>query len=70
MYDRSIPHTYNVACGATAIFDYESGISYRCQSCGAVVGSIGMPRECKQLEDEAEIARRAWEILGGDSANA
>jgi len=47
-------------CGGTAYFDESSGISYRCE-CGAVVGSIGMPKACK---DEAE-KWRVMELLGG-----
>lgn len=35
-------------CGGIAIFDESSGISYRCEYCGAVVGSIGQPRSCKE----------------------
>lgn len=35
-------------CGGIAFFDESSGISYRCEYCGAVVGSIGQPRECKE----------------------
>lgn len=34
-------------CGGTAYFDESSGISYRCEHCGAVVGSIGQPQSCK-----------------------
>lgn len=47
-------------CGGVAYFDEGSGISYQCE-CGATVGSIGMPKHCK---DEAE----KWEVqkaLGG-----
>ena len=48
-------------CGGVAYWDEGSGISYRCEACGAVVGSIGQPKRCK---DEAE----KWDIqklLGG-----
>jgi hypothetical protein len=38
-------------------------MSYRCTDCGAVVGSIGMPQECK---DEAAKWDN-WEKLGGKS---
>ena len=31
-------------CGGRAYWDDASGISYRCETCGAVVGSVGMPR--------------------------
>ena len=45
-------------CGSTAYFDRESGISYRCDYCMAVVGSIGMPRECAEqfkMEEMLEV---------------
>lgn len=35
-------------CGGVAMFDEASGISYRCEHCGSVVGSIGQPDECKK----------------------
>ena len=41
-------------CGGTAHFDVSSGISYRCE-CGAVVGSIGMPRSCKEEFDKEKM---------------
>lgn len=47
-------------CGGTAYWDESSGISYRCE-CGAVVGSIGMPKVC---QDEAD-KWKAWEVIGG-----
>lgn len=50
----------NLPCGGTAYWDEGSGISYRCE-CGAVVGSIGMPKSCK---DEAQKYEN-WEKLGG-----
>ena len=45
-------------CGATASFDHSSGISYRCTTCFAVVGSIGMPRQCKTLYDMEEVVEK------------
>ena len=48
----------DLLCGATASFDHSSGISYRCNDCGAVVGSIGMPRECKELYDMEKVVNR------------
>ena len=48
-------------CGGVAYWDESSGISYRCETCGAVVGSIGQPQHCK---DEAK-KWEAWEHLGG-----
>jgi hypothetical protein len=45
-------------CGATAYFDEGSGISYRCETCMAVVGSIGMPRACKELYDMEDVVEK------------
>lgn len=47
-------------CGGTAYFDEDSGISYRCEVCGAVVGSIGQPDKCKEAERKYEVLK----ILG------
>ena len=48
-------------CGSVAEFDYESGISYRCTTCFAVIGSIGQPKVCKDEETKYEN----WEKIGG-----
>lgn len=48
-------------CGGTAYFDHESGISYRCDTCFAVIGSIGQPRECVEEAKKYEN----WQALGG-----
>jgi hypothetical protein len=42
-------------CGSTASFDVESGISYRCNECFAVLGSTGMPKQCKELYDMERV---------------
>ena len=52
-------------CGGVAYFDDSSGISYRCEHCGAVVGSMGQPRECKQAAQEYELMK----ALGGKGWN-
>lgn len=52
-------------CGGVAKFDEASGISYRCELCGAVVGSIGQPQSCK---DEAAKYQN-WQKLGGKGWN-
>jgi hypothetical protein len=49
-------------CGSTAYFDLDSGCAHRCGTCGAVVGSVGMPKACK---DKME-AHQTWEVLGGE----
>lgn len=50
-------------CGGTAYFDHDSGFSYRCSTCYAVIGSIGQPEECK---DAAQMYAN-WEALGGQN---
>jgi hypothetical protein len=48
-------------CGGTAFFDQDSGISYRCWDCMAVVGSIGQPQSCKDAVQKYDN----WQRLGG-----
>jgi hypothetical protein len=48
-------------CGGVAYFDPDSGISYRCETCFAVVGSMGQPRSCKEEAQKYD----AWKELGG-----
>lgn len=48
-------------CGGTAYLDESSGISYRCEDCMAVVGSIGQPQRCKDEAKKWDV----WETLGG-----
>lgn len=50
-----------IPCGATAVFDESSGISYRCEQCGAVVGSIGQPKECREAAEKYDLMK----ALGG-----
>ena len=45
-------------CGWTASFDEGSGCSYRCDACGAVIGSVGMPRQCKDLYDMEKVVNK------------
>lgn len=47
-----------VLCGSTASFDDGAGYGYRCDYCGAVVGSVGMPRRCKDLYDMEEVVAK------------
>lgn len=51
----------HLPCGGIAYFDEGSGIGYRCEHCMAVVGSIGMPKECKEAKQKYEN----WQKLGG-----
>jgi len=54
-YAPVLPKPIKLLCGSTAEFDVDSGISYRCTTCFAVVGSIGMPRDCKELYDMEDV---------------
>ena len=61
--DRLVDH-YDpmvLPCGGVAYYDENSGISYRCGHCMAVVGSIGMPPECKREMDKWDLIEK----LGG-----
>lgn len=55
-------------CGGVAYFDESSGISYRCEACGAVVGSIGQPQYCKDEMDKwdliATLGGKGWDYYG------
>lgn len=52
----------HLPCGGIAYFDEGGGgYGHRCEHCGAVVGSIGQPRHCK---DEAQKYEN-WVKLGG-----
>lgn len=57
-------------CGGYAEFDANSGISYRCLDCGAVVGSIGQPSECKEAAKKYEVIEalggRGWDYTKGE----
>lgn len=55
-----IPEELSIAlpCGAKASFDFESGISYRCNDCSATVGSIGVPARCKVYFDMEDTVNK------------
>lgn len=36
-------------CGQHAEWDDGSGMGYRCHTCMAIVGSIGMPKHCHEI---------------------
>jgi hypothetical protein len=44
--------TMYLPCGGEANFDHESGISYRCELCGAVLGSVGQSKRCREEMDK------------------
>ena len=59
-------------CGGVAWLDPDSSsYGFRCDSCFAVVGSIGMPRDCKTEMDKWEVQKtlggRGWNYQQGES---
>ena len=36
-------------CGGRPHWDYGSAAGYRCDTCNAMIGSIGMPKECHDM---------------------
>lgn len=58
-------------CGGEACFDVASGIGYRCESCGAVVGSIGQPQACKEAANKYDTlailgSKVRWDYAKGE----
>jgi hypothetical protein len=60
--------TLYLPCGGVAHFDEGSGCSYRCE-CGATVGSIGQPRQCKEEAQKYELMKalggKDWDYVKG-----
>lgn len=50
-------------CGGRPVFDHTSGYAYRCDACFAVIGSIGMPTECKNALQREIDERKFMEKL-------
>lgn len=48
----------DLLCGNVAYFDHESGMSHRCNMCGAVLHSVGMPKRCKDLYDMEDVVKK------------
>ena len=59
--EHNSPRPIHLPCGGIAYFDESSCISYRCEDCMAVVGSIGQPRHCVEEAEKYEMVK----ILGG-----
>mgnify|MGYP006282751199 CR=1 FL=1 len=57
-------------CGGVPVFDEGSGYSYRCDACGAVVGSLGMPATCKEAWHEEMEKEMMWEVLSDAHSKA
>jgi len=64
-WDTTFPTYIKSACGATAKFDYGAGYGYRCEHCMAVLGSIGMPRDCYNKMKEQEEMKQIVDKLKG-----
>lgn len=53
-----VPATLDpLPCGGTPQFDHGSGHAYRCDNCFAVIGSIGMPKSCKEALDASRAEK-------------
>lgn len=50
-FSRVLPR---MNCGGTPVFDTDSEFSYRCDMCFAVVGSVGQPSQCKEINGETQ----------------
>ena len=65
----SVLNTIFLPCGSSAYFDESSGISYRCDECGAVVGSVGQPTSCQEEADKWKMLKtlggRGWDYERG-----
>lgn len=58
-YDKTtIFKPIKLLCGSEAVFDVESGMGHRCTTCNAMLGSIGMPKRCKDLYDMERMANK------------
>jgi hypothetical protein len=47
-----------MACGGTPHFDHASGYAYRCDTCNAVIGSIGQPKSCAEINATEQELRQ------------
>ena len=54
-----------MACGGVPYFDDGSGCAYRCDTCGAVLGSIAQPQQCIDINNDEENRKTEWKMLAG-----
>jgi hypothetical protein len=63
------PSVIFVPCGSTARWDFDSDMGYRCESCFAMLGSIGQPDHCKEEADKWKnleaLGGRGWNYAKG-----
>ncbi len=61
--------TMYLPCGGVAEVEESSGSSYRCEG-GAVVGSIGQPRECVEEAKKYDVLKalggKGWDYNKGE----
>lgn len=59
----------HLPCGGTAYFDEQSGYSYRCELCGATLGSIAQTQACNEadfaIETEGRRSGKKWNYKTG-----
>jgi hypothetical protein len=48
----------HLPCGGVAYFDPDSGISYRCETCFAVAGSVGQPKSCREAAAKYDVLKQ------------
>lgn len=51
--DRGPATLKQMACGGVPVFDDQTGYAYRCDQCFAVIGSVGQPRSCQEMNKAA-----------------
>ena len=70
MSDADFYGPVRLPCDSIARFDADSGISFRCETCWAVVGSIGMPGGCREEIDKWDAYESAgmwkWDYKTGE----
>lgn len=49
MVEAKLPQ---MPCGGTPLFDSDIGCAYRCDTCWAILGSIGQSERCKQMNKD------------------
>lgn len=60
-----IEQMFELPCGSQSRWDHGAGYGYRCDDCGAVIGSISMPRSCAILYKQAEEMNQVVDRLNG-----
>jgi hypothetical protein len=63
MEDTRMTHPTSIIlpCWNRAFWDFDSDMGYRCNSCYAMHGSVGQPRQCQEETEKW----KALEAMGG-----